>query len=808
MSNEQQLQEQLHQASIATANILRQTAISPETRQLSQLTLPEVDGLIEQVAQAVPAGNVPGLILSGLARLPGRRPPLKSIKRDIKLLFTGVEKTIDAAVYAGAFAGPAAVIWGYQNILRLAGKDPDQAFPDGTWQFYVEYALREDTARHTNETHGFDTTLQRHNITLHPVDRLTSWVMAAIQILHQYHHLLQNEWRERRYLALLAQIPTDPQQQRKFHRLFTTWVKQRPYHRSTDALPNETYSQYRQRLFEAFLAEHTTTLTPAERQQWQAQCEAEEAQDLANYQEQLSILSYLDPDKYGETRIPLPLSQLHIGIVHQGVYYRLPICTPGTNTPPPITAIRQQVATILYQKTTATSAPLTPLAQLQRQTLNNLIPALDPSTQQALEQLRHCPIIINNDPRPHDLPLAQLRRAERGVGDHALTIFNTTKTFAFDQSHIYFDGAWGAALAEIMTGEALSWAVYLNTQSPPTMLSTPITPLTFSFSTTHQTKIKNSPQATPEANAESPAIDIASILRLRTYFKQRSDLLNLTVNDILLLYRAIHARTYQPHPDHLQTLTQLAQIPTSATAAATTLTHLQQSNTLSPAILIPVDASRNHPRARLYPLVFEVPINELDFINLHQRALHTAQAYHQADGDRTEVFNQFNEAQKSYLATLASFGTVLTEAKKIALTGESASSGAIKLLAHMPLPLQKLLNDVPDRFELLNDMLKGREVFSNVGAVAPTSSLTRFITAKDDNDKKRLAWGVITNAKKEMIITLRDFRPYVKALYDIDQHTLAQQITQHYLDTYVDGLNQFILELQRITKLSRDTQLF
>ncbi|MBI1880215.1 MAG: hypothetical protein HYR94_18675, partial [Chloroflexi bacterium] len=125
---------------------------------------------MDLVSQVVPAGNVPGIILNGLVRLQGRKPPAKIVKRDINLLFQGVDRALDTAVYGAFFAGPAAVIWGYQNLLRLAGKDPEDSFPEGTWQFYVDYALREDTARHAIETHGFDTTLNQHKLKLNPVD--------------------------------------------------------------------------------------------------------------------------------------------------------------------------------------------------------------------------------------------------------------------------------------------------------------------------------------------------------------------------------------------------------------------------------------------------------------------------------------------------------------------------------------------------------------------------------------------------------------------------------------------------------------
>jgi hypothetical protein len=120
-----------------------------------------------------------------LARLAGRRQLAETARRDVNLLFKGVEQVLDQAAYGTLFAGPAAVLWGYQNLLRMVGQDPDDSFPQGTWQFYVEYALREDTARHATETHGFDSLLKQHGIYLNPVDRTTAWAMACIHCLHQ-----------------------------------------------------------------------------------------------------------------------------------------------------------------------------------------------------------------------------------------------------------------------------------------------------------------------------------------------------------------------------------------------------------------------------------------------------------------------------------------------------------------------------------------------------------------------------------------------------------------------------------------------
>jgi hypothetical protein len=119
--------------------------------------------------------------------------------------------------------------------------------------------------------------------------------------------------------------------------------------------------------------------------------------------------------------------------------------------------------------------------------------------------------------------------------------------------------------------------------------------------------------------------------------------------------------------------------------------------------------------------------------------------------------------------------------------------------------LQRLLDKIPERFEVLNNLIKGREVFSNVGAVSPTSTLTRFMTAKDDNNQKQLAWGIITDARAIMRIHLRDFRPHVAALLANGRKDLAALIAQDYLDSYAEGLNRYIHDLTRITSSSRET---
>jgi hypothetical protein len=203
----------------------------------------------------------------------------------------------------------------------------------------------------------------------------------------------------------------------------------------------------------------------------------------------------------------------------------------------------------------------------------------------------------------------------------------------------------------------------------------------------------------------------------------------------------------------------------------------------------------------------EVPLVELDLLGLHGRVMRALDAYERAAGDRSAQYIEFDQAQRTYLATLAGFGTILGKLKEIAIQGESASVGAIKMLAHLPPALQHLLDRVPKRFEMLNNMLKGCEIFSNVGAVVPNSTLSRFVTAKDDNEQKQIVWGILTDAGGVMHISLRDFRPHVAELQALHRSDLARHITQDYLDSYADGFNQYIRELHRIASASRETQM-
>ncbi len=795
----------LEQATIQTARDLGTVARSKEARRLSHLTLPEIEAAVNLVARIIPAGNIPGMILSGLTRLPGQRLPPQTVRQHLAALFDGVEKLLDKVTYGAVFAGPAAVLWGYQTLLRLAGKDIDSAFPEGVWQFYVEYALREDTARHVNETHGFDTILRQHGIHLSQADRLTAWIMAVSACLQQYDALLEVEWRERVSTAILRDLTADLPEAARYANLYREWEIQRPYRRGAEA-PGYDYPGYRRIKFERFLQDALRDLPPRLRAAWSERMQAAEA-NLPAYQRQMSILAYLDPGPYGETRQPYDLRQACIGLILRGRYYLLPVYAPGGDQPLDAETVRAQVAALLAQPISA-PACLAPLARVRRQALPALFRRLSPALRESLDALRCAPVLINADPRPAGLLLTELRQVERGFGSHALTIFQTESTFVFDQSHIFFDGILGAALAEILTNEALSWAVYLNSLPParPALHALYI-PLALPLLPEDLEHIRQAPQVTPEAGAETQRVDLKTCLALRKLFKQRSQALQLTVNDLLVLYRAIHAASYQPSPALTADLDALAADPAGRALAAQIRAALEQSRRQNPSLLIPIDASRRSPRDRLYPLSMEVPLAELDLLALHRQAIQALDAYESASGDRAAAYRAFDRAQRAYLGTLAGLGAFFNRLKEIALQGESASVGAIKLLAHLPAPLRRSLDEIPARVGMLNNLLKGSEVFSNVGAVVPTSTLRRFVTAKDDNDQKQLVWGLLTDSDGVLHISLRDFRPHVAALQATGRADLAHRIAQDYLDAYAEGFNRYIRELWRITAASRETRM-
>lgn len=763
------------------------------TDQLTHLSLPELQSLADEIARIVPAGNVPTMISVGLANLRERVVPVQETRRNLALLMQGMQAFVDKVKYSAIFGGPAAILAAYHMLLRLSGKDPIKSFPEGTWQFYVEFGLREDTAWHACETVGFQQALQRLSTPLEPADELAAWIMAAAWLLQRYPDLLTCEWTERVQLRAISEAIGDP-------RLTERWLKTRPYSAPSDAL-EDTFIAYRRQAFERFCAQ---ALEGASRQQrrayeraWQDRnAVAERQAALQAYINQMDIRAALTPSEYNDTRTPIPLDQLHIGVIVRKRYYLIPLAVAASDH------ARAVAAELLALK------PIVPVATLDRalRTARRsqqpaLRRSLPESARQALEQLRTAPILINWDLAKAENRLTDIRSGQRGIGDHALTVFRTAQSNVFDLSHIFFDAANGMAIAEILTGQAVRFARALAARRPARQAAehgTGYVALTLETpSTLTPAKLKKI-QCSPEVSAETTAVRLELIQDVRRSLLKRSEKLRLTVNDLLLLYRTVFNPLYKPDQAILEAIMALSEQRDKNTQAALQLIikALDAMRQTNPALLIPIDATPLSPHERIFPTTFRNPMP-----NIYEKHRQTYQAFRMLERRALGVSASEAQAMRlEYLGMLQKFGEILLAYKDVTMRGESLSTNTIRLLGGLPPAIQRLLDSLPSHFDMLNDTIKGQEVFSNIGQVAATSSLRRFNTAKDDNEKKTLAWGIMTDASGVLHISLRDFRPHVAALSAIGRLDLAQLMAQDLLDKFAHGFNTFMEELLYIAR--------
>jgi hypothetical protein len=801
--------------------------------QLSHLTLPEIQEIQEEIAQVLPAGNLPAFILSGLVKLKERRVRSEKVREDVNALMQGMN-LLPQGLYSLFVAGPAAVLYGYQKILRLAGKEPENAFPQGTWQFYLQFGLREDTARHANETLGFQRSLPS---SAGEVQMAAAWLLTAMDLLYEYEDLLAADWRERVMLRLLYEVAAeaDLAESPQFTKLIREWDCLRPYHRPS---PEVAYLRHRLETFEIFFRKRLEALPPALQKKVRERYARRQNEDLAPYLEQMSLLARLSPGRYQEEKVPFPLWQACVGFVHAGQTYLLPAyerdsegrprydpaqgAEPrslhvtedslrdaegravqvdrrgrvleltaggflGTLRRPSPEAVLGWATAILDDAEGDDAAPTLDLllTEAPRREQGKLRGSLPPENQEALARLGCAPVIVNWDLRPTEPSLSEIRRSHRGVGDHALTIFRTARSMVFDQSHIFFDGMWGMAVAEIITDRAVHTYRALEGLEPS--FRVPPTPLKLHAPAGVLAEIRSRCRC-GEVCVESDQVNLKGIERLRKWLNQRG--VHLTVNDLLLLYRSLHAAGYTPSRVEgvLQALRERL-LPEDYEAVRSeideTLARYRETN---PALLIPMDASNVSPHERLFPTTFRNPLAEIP--QLFTEAQTAYLLFRQQGGE--ETWERFDEARRKLLAYLQAFGGVLQALKDVTMRGESFSTATLRLLGHLPSSMQHVLDSIPQRITVLNEIIKGNEVFSNVGRVAQESTLHRFISAKDDGQAKELVWGIMTDDQGVMHISLRDFRPFVGPLIARSEEQVAHALAQDYLDQYVRGLNRFV----------------
>jgi hypothetical protein len=839
---------------------------------LTRLSVAAVRALKQEVAEIFPASNLPAFLLQGLIQLEDRTLKQDRVAADLRVLFRGSKQI---GLYGTFLAAPALVLYGYQRLLSLAGKDLESAFPDGPWQFYTQFGLREDAARHCVETVGFTQAARGAS----ELDAAVCWVYSAMRTLFAYDDLLANEWRERAALCVLndmlvetaiqrlgKQLPRRGQERERliadevarlrasyqFDRLVIDWAAQRPYS-GPRGEPLGDYAAHRRRHFHAYLDQALQRIPADLRTAFEQRFAVRRERDLPAYQRQLTLLMSLHAESYQDQRVPIPLHMARVALLAGGRYYLLDavardsdgqllvfpadgmsdsagIALPlsraddgslrdrynrpieidrrgrvragddllGRLRPPPLDVVKGQVEAILrqaraYRPATPDDEPPTDLLlacapRAQQQELRAL---LSDDTRVELAALRYVPIVINWNSHAGGLPLAELRRARRGCGDHALTLIRSERGMAFDLSHIFFDAIWGMSLAEIMTGCAIALYPLVRSTRPAPMAE--VRPLTLATTPTFLGAANAALADIPvETSAETDMADLQAINQLRRRLSKID--LALTVNDLLILVRCAHAAGYYPGVPAQEALDAIARLEGGQRLASLFHEHIEQQRTINPALLIPMDASGADPRMRIFPATFRNPLSEL-LPRLDSCSTMVEQLRRRYD---VGLRDEFERERMTFYLELQTFGALLQAFKQVTMRGESFTMAALRLMGHLPGIMQNLVDMIPQKIGILNEILKGREVFSNVGQVVTTSTLTRFASARDDGATKLLVWGLMSDASGHLHITLRDFRPHVGPLLRLGRMDLAQALAQDYLDSYAATANHLVRSIQRV----------
>lgn len=788
------------------------------------------------------AHNLSGLIRSGLTLLKARNVRLRS-EADVRRF--NIPDFGNQVLYFLLIVIPAIALDTFQRTRTAVTQKPRE-FPRGTWQFYLGYGLREDLGKFTVETEGYH---KNHPVDATELHDLTAWVMALIQFLWGYEELMGVVWDEWVMLRLVdeAAVKAGLEHSPEFLRLQRQWEIVRPY----GAPLNGTYADVRRAAFQELLKPRYDALPRTWQTYVTERYEALAASRRTGYQKQMSLLARLVPGRFTDTKEPIPLWDAKIGVILGGRYYLLDVAAHDEQGRPvvygqggghwplqfknsepvnetgerlvlegeqlyrmrdhkwigyldmaPASRIEWQLRQILTEPIRESRQPDMAtdilLAETPRRAQKRIRQSLSPETQEELARLDNTAIMLNWDAGSSADWLAKLRRGQRGIGDHALTVRRTEKTFVFDQSHVFFDGAWSLAMAEVLTSAAIQWCRRIVTIAPSEAPA--VKPLQLQASDAFRAKAQSMRQD-PEVSAETTIWDFISIVnQLRKSLAQRGT--NLTVNDLLIITRIFHAAHYVPSPSvqkEINALHESAKTPPERQAVSAIWRSLERGRVTNPSLLIPVDASPYEPHERLFPITFRNLVLADNLVWVWDDTWDAYQAYRRIEPPDTpegiQALKAFALKRALLIGNLIAFSHVLAANKNVALRGNSMTVSIAKLLVGLPPWLQRLLNYIPEQFPVLNEVIKGDEVYSNVGRVAKGSSLARFMSAKDDGRTKALIWGIMSDDQDRLIVTMRDFRPHVKPLIEAGRIDLAQRMAQDYVTTYTADLIGLVARL-------------
>jgi hypothetical protein len=749
---------------------------------------------IEEVAKIIPAGMILDFVFSGIVSAKDRTLIGDERGRShLKALFKGVSLMRDNLLYRMVFAGPATVLAGYNLLLQLAGAKPDEFLPEGTWQFYVEFGLREDPARHQNETVGFQRYISQQSATFNEAQQLAAWLLALSWVLRAYEGLIGQLWEENTRLRILEETTG-------LTGLLRQWEVKRPYKAGLFHL-----LQVRKAEFDVFCRTQLDAVSEAQQQQFEAQWDNPTAQEERRrlqkaYISQMTIHRWLEAGDYNDERKRIELPDLRLAVVYRNNYYIVPLLdVEAANVGE--SALQLANSLLLRQDPPLADADMTLIA-IPRAAQAKVRVLLEPASRTDLDKLRAAPIILNWDAVNAQHPLSDIRvTSRRGVGDHALSIFRSESSMIFDFSHIFFDGPWAMAMAEILTNSAVV-AIEAIEAAPVTVATStmPLAPLALQTSPEFLRAAAKYPPVLQSVSAEYK-FPIAPLRSVRRVISTRTPL-NLTINDLLVLYRSVFNHYYEPSDRLIRALNVFRRSAQGAALAKQVDAMLAERKQINPSLLIPIDASRVNPKERIFPSPFRNPLT-----NFHTEHQNLWQLYEQAKrphlfGSKNDI-ETFYAAREHYLGALSAFNKIISLYRSIALEGKTMSATAIRLIAGLPGPVQRLADGIPGQVAVVNDVIKGEEVFSNVGQVVKGASITRFASAKDDNDKKVLVWGIMTDDRDLMVITLRDFRPVILELSRQGYTEIAQLVTQDFLQGYCEGLIRFVNQMEAILTASK-----
>src|SRR5690606_37227866 len=171
----------------------------------------------------------------------------------------------------------------------------------------------------------------------------------------------------------------------------------------------------------------------------------------------------------------------------------------------------------------------------------------------------------------------------------ALTLFRTDNSIVFDFSHIFFDGPWAMAVAEMMTNEA-SRHLHLREKMTNTLPATPPQlSLALKASPTLVKAARKYSRNSSQISAEEklPITPIHEVRRI--LMSSTRPRIHITVNDILVLYRSFFNQIYQPSPAVIRSLERLQKQRDYKSLAQGVLQEFQERQSANPALLIPIE---------------------------------------------------------------------------------------------------------------------------------------------------------------------------------------------------------------------------